>query len=79
MQDNNQFGSLEEFLSGEHNEPEQTEEEKAADTPPTQDTEKTPEELAAEEKPRKMLKPLPLQIRTTKEKPKTPPANNLTL
>ena len=75
MPDNNQFGSLEEFLSGEHNEPEQTEEEKAAGTPPAQDTEKTPEELAAEEKTKKDAEAAAATGKTSaQEKPKTQPA-----
>ena len=75
MQDNNQFGSLEEFLSGEHNEPEQTEEEKDAGTPPEQDTAKTPEELADEEKNKKDAEAAAAtDTPPTKEKTKTPPA-----
>ena len=76
MQDNNQFGSIEEFLSGEHNEPEQTEEEeKAANTPTAQETAKTPEELAAEEKTKKDTEAAAATGKTSaQEKPKTQPA-----
>lgn len=75
MPDNNQFGSLEEFLSGEQNKPEQTEEEKDADTPPEQDTAKTSEELTDEEKNKKDAEAAAAtDTPPTKEKTKTPPA-----